>query len=196
LRPVGEYRTPTSADVPDGQPASLPLRSQWFGSSDSAGDVGVLVSVVAGADAVIAVRDLQGHACGDVAADEEDRRKSDVLRDFREIGFDVRVVDRQQPQARGTQDILGFLVNDRGGLELGDEFLDGGLVGDQGKVVAGGGVVVVVGFGFSADGHGGPPAVDDIGETAALSRWRVEVGGLRRRVHSPGGRRTSLPSRR
>jgi len=53
---------------------------------------------------------------------------------------------------------------------LGDEFLDSGVVGEQGEVVAGGGLVVVVGFGLPADGHGGPPAVGDIGETAALSR--------------------------
>jgi hypothetical protein len=33
---------------------------------------------------------------------------------------------------------------------LGDEFLDSGLIGDEGQVVAGGGVVVVVGSGFSS----------------------------------------------
>ena len=91
-----------------------------------------------------------GHVCVDVAADEQDRRRSFILRDFREIGFDVRVVDGQQLQAGGTQDVLGFLVHDRRGFELGDEFFDSGLVGDEGEVVAGGGVVVVVGSGFSS----------------------------------------------
>ena len=62
----------------------------------------------------------------------------------------MRVVDGQQLQAGGTQDVLGFLVHDRRGLELGDEFLDSGLIGDEGQVVAGGGVVVVVGSGFSS----------------------------------------------
>ena len=110
------------ANFPAGQPASLPLRSQWLGSCDFAGDVSVLVSVVAGADAVIAVRDLQGHTCGDVAAHEQDRRKSFVLHDFREIGFDVRVINRQQPQAGGTQDVFGFLVQDRRDLSWATSF--------------------------------------------------------------------------
>jgi hypothetical protein len=140
--------------------------------------------MVAGADAVIAVRDLQGYACVDVAADEQDRRESFILRDLREVGFDVRVVLRQQPQAGDPQDVLGFFVRDRRGFELGDEFLDSGLVGDEGEVVAGGGVVVVVGFGFPADGLEGP-VVGDFGETAAWSR-RLRVAG-HSRSNDPAG---------
>jgi hypothetical protein len=39
---------------------------------DAAGDVGVFVEVVAGADAVVSVGDLQGGSVGEVSADEQD----------------------------------------------------------------------------------------------------------------------------
>lgn len=37
-----------------------------------------------------------------------------------------------------AQDVLGF-VHDQGGLELGDEFIDAGGIGEEADVVAGGG---------------------------------------------------------
>jgi len=36
--------------------------------------------------------------------------------DFCEVGFDVRVVDRQQPHPKGAQDIFGFLCTIRADL--------------------------------------------------------------------------------
>jgi hypothetical protein len=54
---------------------------------------------------------------------------------FCEVGFDVRVVDRQQPHPKGAQDIFWLLVHDQGGLEFGDEFVDSGGLGEHAEVV-------------------------------------------------------------
>jgi hypothetical protein len=61
--------------------------------------------------------------------------KSSALLDYCEVGFGVRVVDGQQPQPEGAQDIFGFLLHDQGGLELGDEFVDSGGLGEHAEVV-------------------------------------------------------------
>ena len=57
----------------------------WSGG-DAAGDVGVFVEVVAGADAVVAIGDLQGNCVGGVSADEQDWGECFVVFHFGQIG--------------------------------------------------------------------------------------------------------------
>src|SRR6478752_2486837 len=75
---------------------------------NSAGNVGVFAQVVAGADPVVPVGDLQRKAAIERPSDQQDGRELLAGSDFRQIGGDVLVVCREQRQAGGTKDVLGL----------------------------------------------------------------------------------------
>src|ERR1700747_848588 len=87
--------------VREGAPAARPVlyrargvahNPRWLlGRRDDAHrDIGVLVGVVAGADAVVAVGDLQGHPGVEFAAHDQDGRESRGLLDLLRVSLRVR----------------------------------------------------------------------------------------------------------
>src|SRR3984893_3536067 len=100
---------PGVVTLPSLYPPSMPRRRGRRLDQD-AGDIGVLVDPVAGADAVVAVGDDERVAV--VAAQEQDRGQGLAGGHLDQVGRDVLVRLVEQSQLAGAQDVLGLAVRD------------------------------------------------------------------------------------
>src|SRR5579862_2501160 len=84
---------------------------------DPAGDLGVLVDVLACADAVIAVGDRESDAFRGATAHEQHRRQLLAGSDLLEVATNVDVVSGKRRQPAGAQEILRLALDGLGGPE-------------------------------------------------------------------------------